>query len=240
MSATQQDVQPEWARYVAGVVAELRPTAGFTGVVRSDLPAGVGPVVERRPRGGVRSGAGRRRRVTRSPWPACVRPPSTPPAASRPGCSTSWRRSAASTAADCTSTAARSRSFPCRCRRRTSPVARRVGGRPFARRVRVRRPRRRARRRRDASIGPLRDASIGSLDSIDDPTIRARARHVIFENARVDDFAAAIAGGDLNGAGQLMSESHGSLSETVRLLHAADRRVVPDVVRHRRACTERG
>jgi galactokinase len=35
---------------------------------------------------------------------------------------------------------------------------------------------------------------------------------VVTENARVDDFAAAIASGDLDGAGALMSESHGSLS----------------------------
>ncbi len=35
---------------------------------------------------------------------------------------------------------------------------------------------------------------------------------MVFENARVDDFAAAISGGDLIGAGALMSESHDSLS----------------------------
>jgi galactokinase len=35
-------VEPPWARYVAGVVAELRPSVGFTGVVRSTLPIGAG------------------------------------------------------------------------------------------------------------------------------------------------------------------------------------------------------
>ena len=35
-------VEPGWARYVAGVVAELRPSVGFEGTVRSDLPLGGG------------------------------------------------------------------------------------------------------------------------------------------------------------------------------------------------------
>jgi galactokinase len=35
-------VEPRWARYVAGVVAELRPTAGFTGEVQTDVPIGAG------------------------------------------------------------------------------------------------------------------------------------------------------------------------------------------------------
>ena len=35
-------VVPAWARYVAGVVAELRPDAGFTGTVSTTLPVGAG------------------------------------------------------------------------------------------------------------------------------------------------------------------------------------------------------
>ena len=35
-------VTPAWARYVAGVVAELRPAAGFTGTVTTTLPVGAG------------------------------------------------------------------------------------------------------------------------------------------------------------------------------------------------------
>src|SRR5690606_38169250 len=34
--------QPDWARYVAGVVAELRPTTGFTGTVSTTVPIGAG------------------------------------------------------------------------------------------------------------------------------------------------------------------------------------------------------
>ena len=34
--------EPEWARYVAGVVAEVRPISGFIGTVTTTLPAGAG------------------------------------------------------------------------------------------------------------------------------------------------------------------------------------------------------
>ena len=35
-------VEPAWGRYVAGVVAELRPTVGFSGRVTSTVPLGAG------------------------------------------------------------------------------------------------------------------------------------------------------------------------------------------------------
>jgi galactokinase len=35
-------VSPSWARYVAGVVAVLRPSEGATGTVTSTLPVGAG------------------------------------------------------------------------------------------------------------------------------------------------------------------------------------------------------
>ena len=35
-------VEPRWARYVAGVVAELRPTTGFIGEVTTTIPIGSG------------------------------------------------------------------------------------------------------------------------------------------------------------------------------------------------------
>jgi galactokinase len=42
--------------------------------------------------------------------------------------------------------------------------------------------------------------------------LRARARHVVTENGRVRDFAAALAAGDLVACGRLMGESHRSLA----------------------------
>ena len=185
---------------------------GFAGVVRSDLPAGsglsssaalevacalaLGADVERPDR-------------PRPPVPGCrARRPRRPDRA----CSTSSPRSAVSRAAGCVSTAVRSRSCPFRCPRPTSPSGLSSGPVPD----------------RSASLAtptgspswppPKRSSDrcatqrSADLDSIDDPVVRARARHVLAENGRVDDFAAAIAGGDLAGAGALMSESHASLS----------------------------
>lgn len=61
-------------------------------------------------------------------------------------------------------------------------------------------------------IGPLRHASLDDLASIQDRTIRQRARHVITENERVVQFADRLASRDYRGAGELMVESHSSLS----------------------------
>jgi len=63
------------------------------------------------------------------------------------------------------------------------------------------------------SIGPLRDASVDDVAGIVDPVIRARARHVVTENARVARFVDAVRVGDLPAAGQCMVESHASLRD---------------------------
>ena len=45
----------------------------------------------------------------------------------------------------------------------------------------------------EAAIGgPLRTASLGDIDAIADPVVRARATHVMSENARVRAFASAL------------------------------------------------
>ncbi len=63
-----------------------------------------------------------------------------------------------------------------------------------------------------ASSGPLGQADEGDLVRLADPLLRARARHVVSECGRVRRFAAALAAGDLAGAGDLMTESHRSLA----------------------------
>ncbi len=60
-------------------------------------------------------------------------------------------------------------------------------------------------------IGPLRLASPDHVDEIDDPVLRARARHVVTENARVSVFAEALTAGDYTEAGRQMRDSHNSL-----------------------------
>lgn len=65
----------------------------------------------------------------------------------------------------------------------------------------------------EAIIGPLRDATLAEVEAIAHDDLRRRARHVVTENRRVDDFAAALKHGDLTGAGALMVESHQSLRD---------------------------
>ncbi len=64
-----------------------------------------------------------------------------------------------------------------------------------------------------AAVGPLREATLADVQSIRDPVLRRRARHVITENARVRAAAQAIAAGDLASAGAEMTASHRSLAE---------------------------
>jgi galactokinase len=63
-------------------------------------------------------------------------------------------------------------------------------------------------------LGPLRSVSIAEVernrDGLDDVAFR-RARHVVTENERVRDFAAALERGDYPSAGRLMTASHQSL-----------------------------
>lgn len=61
-------------------------------------------------------------------------------------------------------------------------------------------------------IGSLRQASLQDLAAIPDRTIRQRAKHVITENERVLDFIQCLARHDYRTAGQLMVDSHRSLS----------------------------
>ncbi len=80
----------------------------------------------------------------------------------------------------------------------------------------------------EAQIGPLRGAGLADTDRIGDPVVRRRARHVVTENARVDDFAAALSVGDRAALGQLMAESHSSLRDDFEVSTP----VIDDLVEH--------
>jgi len=64
-----------------------------------------------------------------------------------------------------------------------------------------------------AQIGPLRNATEADVGGLSDARLRRRARHVVTENARVLEAAAALGHGDLARTGRLMDESHRSLAE---------------------------
>lgn len=65
----------------------------------------------------------------------------------------------------------------------------------------------------EAEIGPLREATLDDVESLTDPVLRRRGRHVVTENQRVRDFVVALAAGDLDRCGQLLAEGHRSLCE---------------------------
>ena len=65
----------------------------------------------------------------------------------------------------------------------------------------------------EAIIGPLRLATLDAVHTIEDGLIRRRARHVVTENQRVQDFAGALRRHDLAEVGRLMLASHDSLRD---------------------------
>ncbi|MFT7502807.1 MAG: galactokinase [Gammaproteobacteria bacterium] len=67
--------------------------------------------------------------------------------------------------------------------------------------------------RAEDDIGPLRLASPDDVARVVDPIAQQRARHVISENLRVIEFAAALAAGNYVAAGQIMVEGHASLRD---------------------------
>ena len=73
--------------------------------------------------------------------------------------------------------------------------------------------RRAAVERAAAEIGPLGQATLADVERIADATVRHRARHVVTEDERVRAFADALAAGDLATAGALMVDSHRSLRD---------------------------
>lgn len=204
-------VQPPWARYVAGVVAEIRPRDGFEGEVHTTLPIG----------GGLSSSAALEVAVA-----LALGFEGTPLELARL-CRDAEQRSSgvpcglmdqlASVAGvdghalliDCFELSVVAIPFPPDLEVRVidSGQTRTLASSAYAQ------------RRAECSaaeevVGPLRllaDASAVSV--IADPVARRRARHVITENQRVRDACSALRAGDPEKFGSLMLESHASLKD---------------------------
>jgi galactokinase len=68
--------------------------------------------------------------------------------------------------------------------------------------------------RRFPAVRSLRDLSPDQFSQVErelPPVVASRARHVVYENLRVEQFRAAGAAGDLDAMGRLMEQSHRSL-----------------------------
>lgn len=203
-------VLPEWTRYVAGVVAELRPQQGFVGEIRTTLPLGAGLSSSASLEVAVALAVGDERdplRLARLCQRAEHRGAGVP-------CGIMDQLVVAAAfeghalLIDCHSLERRAVRIP-------DDVAiyavhcgeeRRLMGSAYA-------ERRADCAAAEAIVGPLRAASIDLVERIPDERVRRRARHVVSENGRVRSFAVAIERGDYVRAGALMGESHRSLRD---------------------------
>lgn len=202
-------VKPNWARYVAGVVAVVRPVEGAVGVVRTTLPVG----------GGLSSSAALEVSLALALGYvgsslelslACQRAEHL---ASGVPCGIMDQLASTSGVAghalliDCTSCDVVPVALPDDAAVVVvhSGLSRALAASAY--------PQRRAQCLKAAEVvGPLREASLGDLSGLGD-VLRRRARHVVTENRRVLDFAAALRADDLEEAGRLMTESHASLAQ---------------------------
>ena len=205
-------VQPPWGRYVAGVVAELRPPVGLSGRVSSTVPVG----------SGLSSSAALEVAV------ALALGVEGPPVAVAALCQRAEQRASgvpcgimdqlasvagvegAALLIDCHTLDVRAIPLPPADEVEVvvvhSGVVRSLAGSAYADRAKQC-------ANAERIIGPLRSATASDVERIAIPSCGRRARHVITENQRVGEFAAALVAGDLVTRGTLMLASHASLRD---------------------------
>jgi galactokinase len=203
-----EKLKPSWARYVGGVIAEMRPTHGITGTVSTTVPIGAGLSSSAALELAVALALG----FDGTPTELALLCQRAEHRASGVPCGIMDQLCIAAGVdghalmIDCHTLAVTPTPLP-------DDVEvlivyghhRTLVGSEYATRVAECVAAERA-------IGPLRLATLDAAAGITDITVRARARHVISENERVRQFAAALAANDRVAAGRLMVESHHSLS----------------------------
>ncbi len=204
-----QDAEPEWGKYVAGVVSEMRRPHGFHGHVTTDIPLGAGLSSSAALEIAVALAVGFEGTHLQLAQ-LCQRAENR--ASGVPSGIMDQLTIAAGVAGhalmmDCGELTVTPVALPHGIEIVVQFIAQRtLVGSPYADRVAQCAAAERA-------IGPLRHATAAQAKSIADPVVRARAMHVTSENRRVIDFADAIAAGDLTEAGRLMVRSHESLRD---------------------------
>jgi galactokinase len=203
---------PGWAAYVAGVVAELRPAAGFTGEVSTTLPIGAGlsssAALELAVALAVAPPAGGDERSLARMAQRAEQQASGVPCGIMDQLTAAAGIEGHALLIDCHDLSITPVPVPADVDVVVvhSGLPRSLAGSAYA-------ERRRECEAAEAEIGPLRLAAPGDERALDDPALRRRARHVISENHRVRDTAAALEQHDLRALGELMAASHASLRD---------------------------
>jgi galactokinase len=213
LSLTVEDpagVEPRWARYVAGVVAELQPDRGFVGIVDSTLPVGAGLSSSAALELAVALALGFEgspRELAQLGQRAEQRASGVPCGLMDQLASACGRRGHAMLV-DFASLDIDYVALPAQIE-----VVVVHSGEPRALTDSAYAERRAQTEAAASLLGPLRDLDLDRLSDIDDPVVRRRARHVISENERVTRFVDSLANEDFGEAGAVMSESHRSLRD---------------------------
>lgn len=204
-------VTPPWARYVAAVVEQVRPTDGLVGMVHSTLPAGSGLASSAALEVAVATALGADRVNPVAAAQACQRAEER--AVGVP-CGIMDQLVALAAVEgmalriDCDTLEVETVAFPGDAEIVVihSGQHRELSGSAYAQR-------RAECEAAEEVIGRLRNATPADAETIDDPLLRRRARHVITENERVDALASALAKGQLSYAGELLVASHASMRD---------------------------
>ena len=204
---------PRWGRYVAGVAAQLGATTGLVGRVTSDLPTGAGlsssaalEVASALALGGEE--------LARDPLALARTCQAAEQLATGVPCGIMDQLASVAGVEghalliDCSTLEITPVPLPEQARVWVvhSGQHRTLAGSAYA-------ERRAECERAQDELGPLPSADIDAVERLRDPVVRARARHVRSESARVHEFADALRTGDLLTAGALMVASHRSLRE---------------------------
>jgi galactokinase len=220
-------LEPVWARYVAGVVAEVKPSEGGTGTVETTLPVGAGLASSAALEVAVALALGFRG-LPLELAKACQRAEHR---ASGVPCGLMDQLTCVSGEAghalliDCATNAVEPVALPPEC-----AVVAVDCGQPRGL-IDTGYSRRRFECEAASSIiGPLRHARPDDLRTIREPTLRRRARHVLTENTRVAAFVERLRSSDPAGAGALMLESHASLRDDFEVSTPALDDLVNDLV----------
>ena len=206
--AHPQRVEPAWARYVAGVVAELRPEVGGAGSVRTTLPVGAGLSSSAALEVAVALALGFEGTAVELAL-LCQRAEqasSGVPSGVMDQLASAAGVEGAALLIDCATLDVTPVALPAEAEVVVvhSGQSRTLAGSGYA-------ERRAQCEAAEAVVGPLRTATLEAVEALEDPVLRRRARHVVTENERVRTAAAALAAGDLAAVGEAMAASHASL-----------------------------